>query len=213
MQRYHKIENLFKRHSGLLVEGEFQDKHVELLKDNRWIFSEKIDGVNIRLHWDGEKITLLGRNNNSQIPPHLLAYLEDLFTKEAIAKHLYPGCILVGEGYGERIEEPRGSQYRADGVGFVLFDVIAMDGKYCDRHIVELIAKNLALEVTPIVFEGTLQEAINFVRTQPDSQFREGVKMEGIVGTPVGDFLTGAGERIITKLRCEDYPEQIERSS
>lgn len=207
MQRYHKIENLFKRHSGKLVEGEFQEKHVKLLKENQWLFSEKVDGVNIRLHWSGEEMTLLGRNNNSQIPPHLLEYLQGLFKKEEIAKHVYPGCILVGEGYGERIEEPRGSQYQADGVGFVLFDVVAMDGKYCDRHVVELIAKNLKLKVVPLVFEGTLQEAIDFIRTQPTSQFREGMTMEGMVGTPIGDFLTGAGERIITKLRCEDYPQ------
>lgn len=206
MQRYHKVKNLFKRDNGKLIIGEFQEKHVELLKNNQWIFSEKIDGVNIRLHWSGKEMTILGRNNNSQIPPHLLKYLETLFQQEEIAKHVYPGCILVGEGYGERIEEPRGSQYRADGVGFVLFDVVAMDGKYCDRHVVEMIAKNLNLEVTPIILEGTLQDAIDFIQTQPASQFRDNVPMEGLVGTPLGDFLTGAGERIITKLRAEDYP-------
>lgn len=206
MQRYHKVENLFKRENGKLIEEEFQEKHVELLKNNQWIFSEKIDGVNIRLHWSGEEMTILGRNNNSQIPPHLLAYLETLFKQEEIAKHVYPGCILVGEGYGERIEEPRGSQYKADGVGFALFDVVAMDGKYCDRHVVEMIAKNLNLEVTPLILEGTLQEAIDFIQTQPTSKFRDTAPMEGLIGTPVGDFLTGSGARIITKLRAEDYP-------
>lgn len=206
MQRYHKVENIFKRENGKLIEGEFQETHVELLKDHQWIFSEKIDGINIRLHWSGEVMTILGRNNNSQIPPHLLTYLETLFKQEEIAKHVYPGCILVGEGYGERIEEPRGSQYKADGVGFVLFDVVAMDGKYCDRHVVEMIAKNLHLEVTPLILEGTLQEAIDFIRTQPTSKFRDGVPMEGLVGIPRGDFLTGSGARIITKLRAEDYP-------
>ncbi len=206
MQRYHKVENIFKRKNGKLMEGEFQEKHVELLKDLTWRFSEKIDGVNIRLHWSGEEITILGRNNNSQIPPHLLEHLVKLFQKEEIAKHLYPGCILVGEGYGERIEEPRGSQYKKDGVDFVLFDVIAMDGKYCDRHVVEMIAENLHLEVAPLILEGTLQEAIAFIQKQPTSQFRSGVPMEGLVGTPIGDFLTGSGARIITKLRAEDYP-------
>lgn len=35
MQRYHKVENLFKRKNGKLIEGEFQEKHAELLKNNQ----------------------------------------------------------------------------------------------------------------------------------------------------------------------------------
>ena len=38
-----------------LIEGKFRNECVEYLKDNDWIFTEKIDGTNVRVHWDGHK--------------------------------------------------------------------------------------------------------------------------------------------------------------
>lgn len=205
MQRYHKINAIYKRHDKKLVEGEYSQKEFTLLANNRWIFSEKVAGTNIRIHFDGEKVTFLGRNNNSHIPPHLLERLETLFKIEDVAKYVYPGCILCGEGFGERIEEPLGSQYNPDHADFILFDVIAMDGKYCDRSIVEKIAQNFNIQAVPLVFSGTLDEAVAYIKEKPASKIAENVVMEGIVGTPEGDFLTGRGERIVVKLRLDDF--------
>ena len=207
MQRYHKINSIYKRKDRKMVEGEYSQKEFELLAHNQWVFSEKVAGTNIRIHWDGEKVTFLGRNNNSQIPPHLFERLETLFKTEEVAEYVYPGCILCGEGFGERIEEPLGSQYNAEQADFILFDVIAMDGKYCDRTVVEKIAENFQIPVVPMVFKGTLDEAVTYIKGNPDSQVAENIKMEGIVGTPVGDFLTGRGERIVVKLRYDDFAE------
>lgn len=62
MQRYHKINSIYKRKDRKMVEGEYSQKEFELLAHNQWVFSEKVAGTNIRIHWDGEKVTFLGRN-------------------------------------------------------------------------------------------------------------------------------------------------------
>lgn len=64
MIEYHKIETIFERDmdgSKKLIPGKFRNKTVEFLKDNTWVFTEKIDGTNIRIHWDGHKVEFGGR--------------------------------------------------------------------------------------------------------------------------------------------------------
>ena len=56
MKEYHKIETIFERDmdgNKKLIEGKFRNPLVEYLKDNEWVFTEKIDGTNIRVFWDG----------------------------------------------------------------------------------------------------------------------------------------------------------------
>lgn len=55
MIEYPKIETLFERDtqgSKKLIEGRFRNPAVEYLSGNVWSFTEKIDGTNIRIHWD-----------------------------------------------------------------------------------------------------------------------------------------------------------------
>ncbi len=39
----------------------YANKLVELLKDYQWYFTEKVDGTNLRLIWDGYNLTYGGR--------------------------------------------------------------------------------------------------------------------------------------------------------
>jgi hypothetical protein len=60
MNKYHKIEPIFERDmegNKKLIEGKFRNPLVEYLKDNEWVFTEKIDGTNIRVLWDGHKVS------------------------------------------------------------------------------------------------------------------------------------------------------------
>ena len=71
MNQYHKIDSLFERDmegTRKLIEGKFRNPVVEYIKDNEWIFTEKIDGTNIRVFWDGHKVSFGGRTDNAQIP-------------------------------------------------------------------------------------------------------------------------------------------------
>ena len=55
---------------------------MEYLKNNTWVFTEKVDGTNIRIYWDGHKVTYGGRTERSNIPAHLMNKLIELFGNE-----------------------------------------------------------------------------------------------------------------------------------
>lgn len=85
LKEYHKIKTLFVRdeRTKKLIEGKYIDKTVEYLKDNKWQFTEKIDGTNIRIYWDGHKVNFYGRTDRAQIPANLMNRLVELFGGEA----------------------------------------------------------------------------------------------------------------------------------
>ena len=49
------------------------------MKNCDWEFTEKVDGTNIRVHWDGHTVEFGGRTDKAQIPKPLLERLETLF--------------------------------------------------------------------------------------------------------------------------------------
>lgn len=66
MNEYHKIETLFERDTNgtkKLIEGKFRNEAVEYLANNKWCFTEKIDGTNIRIH--GEVFFIFPKKNES----------------------------------------------------------------------------------------------------------------------------------------------------
>ena len=162
MIEYNKIETLWKRDmegTKKLLEGEFRNPTVEFLKDNIWQFTEKGDGTNIRVYWDGHTVTFGGRTERAQIPTHLLDYLLATFkTNEADQifeeKFGETPVILFGEGYGPKIQKG-GGLYR-DTVSFILFDVY-ISGNYQSRETVEDVAKSFGIDVVPIILEGTIE--------------------------------------------------------
>ena len=83
MKEYHKIETIFERDvdgTKKLIEGKFRNEAVEFLKNNVWQFTEKIDGTNIRVPWDGYEISFAGRTDRAQIPNHLMDKLNEIFS-------------------------------------------------------------------------------------------------------------------------------------
>lgn len=64
MLEYHKIQTLFERDpkTKKLIKGKFCNLTVEYLKNNVWTFTEKVDGTNIRVYWDGHNVHFGGRN-------------------------------------------------------------------------------------------------------------------------------------------------------
>lgn len=209
MQTYHKIETIFNRDIGgsrRLIWGDYLNKAVEYLKDNRWQFTEKIDGTNIRVHWDGHKVEFGGRTDTSQIPAHLVNKLNELFSTME-AEELFEQAfgekdvILFGEGYGKNIQDV-GGQYRPD-VSFILFDVMIGDN-YQTREWVEVTAKMFGIDVVPIVLEGTLEDGVRFVMQRPASTIGT-APMEGVVARPMVEMRDRVGDRIITKIKWKDF--------
>ena len=208
MIEYNKIDTLYKRDmdgSKKLLEGEFRNPTVEFLKDSIWTFTEKIDGTNIRVYWDGHKVQFGGRTERAQIPSDLVNYLNSVFgTSEAEQifeeKFGETEVILFGEGYGPKIQN--GGLYRND-VSFIMFDVL-IAGNYQPRESVEDIAKAFGIDIVPIIFEGTIQEGVDFVKGHPDSTIGT-AKMEGLVGRPKIEMRDRCGKRVIVKIKWEDF--------
>lgn len=209
MTTYNKIETLYERDiegTKRLIEGKFRSETVEFLKDSTWQFTEKIDGTNIRIMWDGHKITYGGRTERASIPAHLMNKLVELFGNEE-TEQLFEQIfgekevILFGEGYGAKIQGV-GGLYRSD-VSFILFDVM-INGNYQSRECVELTAKQFGLEIVPILFEGTLQEGVDYVKTKPMSTIGK-APMEGLVARPKVELQDRCGNRLIVKIKVRDF--------
>lgn len=213
MNKYTKIETLFKRDmdgTKKLIDGDFRSDAVEFLKDNQWIFTEKVDGTNIGIVWDGHKVSYQGRTERAQIPAHLMNKLIELFgdnTTEEILEQMFgeKNVVLFGEGYGAKIQKG-GGNYISDGCDFTLFDVYMVDSDtWLTRDGVEWVAKTLCINVVPIAMKGTISDAVNYIKSSPRSLINENHVMEGVVGRPRIDFYDRNHNRLIVKIKVEDF--------
>ena len=208
MKEYHKIETLYERDEKTkkLVEGKFRNETFKMLKDIQWRFTEKIDGTNIRIIWDGHKVTFAGRTDKAQIPAELTNRLFELFGGE-VNEQLFEQkfgetpVMLVGEGYGAKIQG-RGSLYRSN-QDFILFDVMIADN-WQPRDSVADIAEYFGIDAVPVVFQGTLEEAVAYVKTKPKSTIGT-ADSEGVVGRPIQELRTRTGDRVIVKIKVHDF--------
>ena len=210
MREYPKIETIFSRDTEgtkKLIFGTYRDETIKYLRLNDWQFTEKIDGTNISVEWDGHAVSFHGRTERAQIPKHLLEYLEKTFlTTEAeeLFEQTYgdKNIILYGEGYGAKIQN--GGNYRSD-VSFILFDVLIGDN-WQEREWVEKTAKMFGIDVVPVVFVGSLEEGVDYVMEHHPSTIGTAM-MEGIVGRPMVEMRDRLGKRIIVKIKWEDFKE------
>lgn len=209
MVTYHKIDTVFERDEKTkkLIIGKFRSPTVEYLKDNVWQFTEKVDGTNLRVYWDGYKVQYGGRTDNAQIPVPLINRLNELFGGEENAqlfeqKFGEKEVTLFGEGYGAKIQN--GGLYRSDN-DFILFDVM-IAGNYQARESVEEIAKYFGIDIVPIVLEGTIQDGINYVLSHRESIIgHNGATLEGVVGRTKVETLDRTGKRNIIKIKYKDF--------
>lgn len=205
MKPYHKINSIFKRDPKTFkfIEGEYSTPEIAYLANAEWLFTEKIDGTNIRVMWDMEKVSFGGRTERAQIPANLYDKLQEMFPVEKF-KSLYPDqpMCLYGEGYGAKIQKG-GGNYIPDGVSFILFDVMVGDWMLRRADVFD-VGKNMEISIVPIVGRGTLEDAINIVKGNPPSLIGT-AQAEGLVLRPLVELQDRAGHRIITKVKAKDY--------
>jgi hypothetical protein len=204
---YQKIPGLYAREETRpfkLIEGVYREPEIEVLKDIEWEFTEKVDGTNIRVIWDGHKVTFGGRTDNAQLPSNLVTKLTHLFqgtANEQLFEQVWRDTpvTLIGEGYGAKIQS--GGDY-SDTQQFVLFDV-EVDGLYLRRADVEDVATKFGIDVVPVVHRGPLQEGVDLVKAGLKSCWG-GFMAEGLVAKTSVPLYTRRGERIITKIKLKD---------
>lgn len=113
--KYPKIETCFQRslETKKLLDGVWRSDELQYLKDCEWIWTEKVDGTNIQIRWDGHRVEFGGRTERANIPQPLMDYLETTFggeVNEEIFEQLFgeTEVVLFGEGYGPKIQSGGG---------------------------------------------------------------------------------------------------------
>ena len=202
---YHKIENIFERNliTNKLIRGKYRSEAVEYLSSLEWIATEKVDGTNIRVMWDGEKVTFGGKTDNAQLHGDLIKRLYELFgdKKEIwLEKFGEKKVCLYGEGYGAGIQ--KGGVYGPT-KDFILFDVL-IDGIWLERGNVEGVADIFDINVVPIAIEGDLLEIVQIVEQGLESFWGDFI-CEGVVARPINELKDKRGNRIIVKVKTRDF--------
>lgn len=212
MKQYEKIDTIYERSmsgSKKLIEGAYRDETIRYLKDLTWEWTEKIDGTNVRVHWDGHKIEFGGRTDSANIPAPLVNRLNELFGGETNAQMLEQifgekDVIFFGEGFGRKIQAV-GAKYLPDSVDFILFDV-SVNNIYLPREGVENLATVFNLRCVPVVLRADVDNAVRYVKTRPMSTIGD-APMEGLEGRPMAELQDRNGKRIITKIKVKDFAE------
>lgn len=210
---YQKINAPYKRHTEGPDKGKFRPEFAlpefEYLLDNQWIWTEKIDGTNIRIGANGMSLDgfIGGRTNKANIDPQLHLILTEILGKleawwyENEESH-ESVITLYGEGYGAGIQ--KGAHYRPD-KAFILFDVRINDW-WLERENVVEIAETLGIEVVPGPMRWTLADMMEYVsETEIKSAMGENAQIEGVVGVPAVPLYDRRGNRIITKVKVKDF--------
>lgn len=212
MREYQKIPGPFKRETegpnrNKVIEGVFVSPEFEYLDDVAWIWTEKVDGTNVRVHWDSHKPRFGGRTDNAQMPTKLLDVLTETFTEELLEQVFGPTEVtLYGEGFGAGIQS--GGVYRPD-IGFALFDVRIGDWWLKREDIVD-IAEKLGIEVVPCLAVTTIESAVGMVQERRLKSKWGGGPIEGLVGVTQHGLLNRAGERIVVKIKAKDFPVEVD---
>ena len=211
MVKFQKIETVFNRAtdgSKKLVEGSYQSEIVKYLAGNAWVCTEKIDGTNVGIVWDGYAVHFQGRSETSSLPSKLVEYLMNTFLSDEVQelfeqKFGEMKVVLFGEGYGAGIQ--KGKAYRND-LAFILFDVYLPEKDlWLKRDAIEDIAQCFNIEAVPVIMTGTLSEAVEFVKARPNSTIGN-AKMEGLVCKPLEEVRDRMGNRVVVKVKCKDFP-------
>lgn len=215
MKKYHKIETLFKRDPNnnykTVLQGVFVQPELDQLQRLDWSWYEKVDGTNIRVIFDGHSVEFRGKTDRALIQANLYKELEKLFPVQML-KWKFPDAnpdktiCLYGEGYGGNIQKC-GPQYNPHRTGFCLFDIKVADRIWLTRNDILDVGYDLGLTVVPAVGHGSLWGAMRLVKDGFKSLIAHdpGLMAEGLILKPMPEMLYRNGQRVIYKLKTQDF--------
>jgi len=217
---YPKIKGPFERdkQTKKVIPGKWTCPEFETLLHTPWVFSEKIDGMNISLDiGDDGLVTIGGRTKNALIPAplanklvgcsqNIMGCVLECCEGGTSDGNWLRGATLFGEGYGPGIQ--KGACYRDD-QDFILFDIRTKSGRWLDDAEINSVAKKLCLDtVRSAPHVCMLSTAITLFAEEDSASIystkTERCVAEGLVGRPVGGLLDKHGGRIIVKLKTRD---------
>lgn len=249
---YQKINTLYMRDINNIIMQHYDwvSPEFEYLRGCPWDATEKIDGTNMRIEIIQRPVlklvsedivgvqfdvTIKGKTDNAQIPPHLEKYMKETFTDDKVFASLgiekyipidkwaeHGWCVskedptpmyekipekytIYGEGYGMKIQKG-GGRYRSNSVSFIGFDVKVND-TYLLRDNAMSVFEKLGVEVVPYFGQMTIDEAIEKVRNGFVSEISEDrtLMAEGLVLSSPIGLKNRRGERLIVKIKYMDF--------
>lgn len=209
MNQYHKIKNVFCRDENThkLIPFKWRNDTFHCLSNCVWVATEKIDGTNIRVIFDGEKVIFKGKSDNAQIPGPLVEHLTQFFTLELMKSVFSCPVCLYGEGFGGKIQ--KGSEKYGVEQRFILFDV-SFNRMFTSDETMRSIAKSLGCDCVEILYVDTLTEIVQqFI----DGNCRHGKygEPEGVVARPIAPLYDHKGNRVIVKIKVRDFEVKGEK--
>ncbi len=208
MKEYHKIPTVYLRDPNnrykTLLDGVWSKPEFEFLKNARWEFTEKLDGMNIRIERNEAGVDWAGRTERAEIPKNLQERLLQIGDRMLFGDAITGPIVLYGEGFGAGIQ--KGGDYGEQ--DFALFDAMAGEDTWLHREDVIAIAKGLEIPYAGTLCWGTLEQAVGMAEAGFDSMFGS-AKAEGLVMRPPVDLFNRFGERVIAKIKTKDFPAAI----
>ena len=212
MKEYEKIETFytFDSKTRKFTYGIY-NKGIDFIRKLPCVATEKIDGTNIRIHWDGHRVEWAGRTDKSEIPIEVQAVLHILFDDAEVIfeqnfgeKEVYLNC----EAFGGKIQ---GGKYGGN-ERLILFDV-CVDGKYLDRGDLFRVAGLFSLDVVRSLYFDDWFEAVKYVydiKNNPQAHIScecdNGTTVEeGLVVRPLVQLYDENGNRLQAKMKVRDF--------
>lgn len=209
MKEYQKIETLYTFDSEIKrFRKEFYNPIVEYLKDCKWFGTEKIDGTNIRILWNGHSFEFGGRTDNAEIPKAVMKILTETFNydMEVLFEQKFgeKETMLFMEAYAGKIQN--GAYEGTENI--IGFDIMIGD-IYLDKTVSKQIFEELGLKFVPVLKFNNLQECIDYVYNNKQSIIQPQSKMEGLVCYPAVRLYDHQGKRIIVKIKNKDLAKLV----
>lgn len=206
MIEYQKIETLhaFDQETKK-YKKDYYNPIVAYLAPLPWICSEKFDGTNIRVHYDGHRVEWSGRTDKSTLPAEIEKLLSDTFGEsEIIFEQNFEDkdVILFMECYGGKVQGGiYGGKERLIG-----FDVM-VNGTYLDKSQVADVMGKFGVEAVEFFEVPNLAEAERIaLEWAPATHVEDGKKtrIEGLVCVPKARLYDFRGHRICVKIKHRD---------
>jgi hypothetical protein len=223
VKEYPSIETIFTRskETHKLNFGEFRNPVNTII--NKWTFSEKVDGMNLRVIVTPTSITVKGRTDKAQLPSGLEASVLETFKvgprMAQLMQEMKPDSAwtFYGEGYGAGIQKGGGKYSQTK--RFRGFDIIGPNGRWLADHNARALFAELEVPTvphlgyfynhqTPFTFDDLLALVPQSqVAIEDSGTFN--VMAEGIVAKPADAVLYDEyGERVLWKLTFREYEKK-----
>lgn len=244
MHYYQKIQCPFLRvnpKDKIVDVNQYSDKYADLLKTTLFSATEKVDGINLNIIYDGNDVWYQGHTDSSNwsqdesdwINKHYCNYEFTQLCEQQFGEKTVQFC---GELIGPKIQKNR---YGLDDYKFVVFD-IKINNVYINREAVKEITNTMLMD-TVKDYEGsliknggrfikdsvpafetlymTIDEWATFMQLMEKtpqlyigSKFNPNIEIEGFVIRPKYELIKANGERIIYKIKYKDIVGRSPRS-